>query len=222
MNKDILIVHFNTPELTSALVKSINKFTPGCNINIFDNSDSRPFPETPGVTIWDNTNGQLLDFESILDKYPDKLSTRNNYASSKHMMSVDYMFDVLTGGFVLMDSDILLKKDISLFFNPDVICSGHVMVRPCCPPKLAPFICGINVPICKQCGIHYFDENRSWRLNNNVQYDTGGSFLEDCKNTNFDIQYVDIWDYIIHLWRGSWRDDNEWMVWLKRYEYLYN
>jgi len=33
---NILIIHYNTPKLTEALIKTINKFVVDCNIYIFD------------------------------------------------------------------------------------------------------------------------------------------------------------------------------------------
>ena len=36
---DIAIVHYNTPELTGALVQSIRKWMPAAHITIFENSD---------------------------------------------------------------------------------------------------------------------------------------------------------------------------------------
>ena len=65
---NILIVHYNTPFLTKCLVKSINKFTPGANIYIFDNSNVAPFDSSflDNVTILDNTRGQYIDFDRCI------------------------------------------------------------------------------------------------------------------------------------------------------------
>ena len=81
MNKNILIVHYNTPELTTATVLSIRKHTPGCRIIIFDNSNMRPFPAMEGVEIIDNTRRQVIDFDKWLAGYPDKLTTAANWAA---------------------------------------------------------------------------------------------------------------------------------------------
>ena len=44
MKKQVAIVHYNTPELTEALVKSIRKHGgEEYQVVIFDNSDERPF-----------------------------------------------------------------------------------------------------------------------------------------------------------------------------------
>ena len=64
---NILIVHYNTPYLTSYLVKSIKKYTPSARIYIFDNSDKQPFvSEYEDITIFDNTKGDYIDFDEFL------------------------------------------------------------------------------------------------------------------------------------------------------------
>ena len=73
---NILIVHFNTPNLTECLVKSINKFSPDSNIYIFDNSDKLPFTaKFDNVTIFDNTKGEIIDFDKWLEKYPNRFKS---------------------------------------------------------------------------------------------------------------------------------------------------
>ena len=63
MKKNIVIVHYNTPLLTSCLVRSINRFVENAVIYIFDNSDKYPFTaEFDNVTIIDNTKGQIINF----------------------------------------------------------------------------------------------------------------------------------------------------------------
>ena len=72
--KTVAIIHFNTPELTEAAIKSIRKQGgEKYRIVVFDNSDTRPF-EKPmrGVEVIDNTKGQIIDFEMELDKFPYK------------------------------------------------------------------------------------------------------------------------------------------------------
>ncbi len=87
------IVHYNTPELTEAAIKSLWKQTGNrYEVTLLDNSDRRPFTaKMDGVTVIDNTKGQVIDFEKELEKYPDKcwaLAHKSNYGSAKHMMSV--------------------------------------------------------------------------------------------------------------------------------------
>ena len=52
---NVLIVNYNTTNLTTACVKSIIKSTPDVKIYIFDNSDKEPFEcNYSNVTILDN------------------------------------------------------------------------------------------------------------------------------------------------------------------------
>jgi GT2 family glycosyltransferase len=61
---NIMIVNFNTQILTDICIQSINKHTKNTNIYVFDNSDKQPFINTFGnVTVLDNTNGQIINFE---------------------------------------------------------------------------------------------------------------------------------------------------------------
>lgn len=84
---NILIVHYNTPYLTSYLVKSIKKYTPSARIYIFDNSDKQPFvSEYEDITIFDNTKGDYIDFDEFLSKYPNRTNSPgkyNDYGSAK-------------------------------------------------------------------------------------------------------------------------------------------
>ena len=43
MNKNVAIVHYNTPELTEAAIRSLWKNTPDAAVTVFDNSDRRRF-----------------------------------------------------------------------------------------------------------------------------------------------------------------------------------
>ena len=64
MNKNIVIIHYNTPHLTECLVRSINMFMDNAIIYIFDNSDKYPFTaEFDNVTVFDNTKGQIINFD---------------------------------------------------------------------------------------------------------------------------------------------------------------
>lgn len=192
--KTIAIIHFNTPELTEALVKSIRKWcAENYVIVILDNSDARPFTKKiRGVTVIDNTKQQLVNFDEELGKYPDKcfdLAYKGNFASVKHMMSVQYLMDeVLTDGFILMDSDILLKKDIGFLWDEKYAASGRIVWykgRRAEADRLLPYCCYLNVPMLRKAGIRFYTPERCWGLqpggtaNPNNLYDTGASLLED-------------------------------------------
>lgn len=225
--RNIAIVHYNTPELTTATVKSIFKHSPGCSITVFDNSDRRPFPQLDGVRIIDNTKGQLVDFDKMLDKYPDKIPTACNWGSEKHIASVDYLFDVLPGGFLLMDSDILLRKDISSFFDDSVAWVGTVERIPRFrfqAQRLYPFLLWINVPMCKENGVRFFHEGMVYKMSytGRPYYDTGGSFYKDCLDAGLPSREVYIFDYMEHLGGASCGNGNDTeKIWLEIFRALY-
>ena len=115
---NILTVHFNTPRLTEALVRSINKHTQGCKVYVFDNSDKHPFTEHfPNVEVIDNTKGQVIDFDKMLDEYLYKVGTVNKWGSAKHCKSVDVCMDIIPEGFILIDSDMLVFNDLSPWWD---------------------------------------------------------------------------------------------------------
>lgn len=222
MKKNVCIVHYNTPVLTEAVIKSIRKHTPDVHITIFDNSDRYPFRKTDDVDVIDNTSGQIIDFVAFLDSYHGKMdSTCNDWGSVKHCVSVDYLFSRFPDGFVLMDSDALLKKDISSLFDESVAYIGEEFVNPkdkiMLVPRLLPFLCWINVKMCKKYGISYFDDRRSWKLRYGGPeswYDTGASFLEDCKKANLPFRNISLKDYIEHFIGASYKG-KPWRMWLE-------
>ena len=227
MEKNVCIVHFNTPMLTRATIRSIWKNTPDCKITVFDNSDKYPFGRMEGVNVIDNTFGQIINFERFLRNYPNKMHTYNNWGSAKHTYTIDYLFNLFHDGFVLADSDILVKQDISDFFDESAIFSGKIYSNPAMRtrfvPRLLPFLCWINVPMCREAGVRYFDGKRSWKLYPTIYkmwYDTGASFLEDALATGKPYKEIDIDNYMIHLGSGSCgKKDHK--AWLEENKELY-
>jgi len=214
MNKNVCIIHYNTPVLTAHLVKSINKHTPGTKIYIFDNSDKTPFLNSfNNVTVFDNTRGQIINFDQWLKKYPNKEKSggkANNWGSAKHAYSVEKCMELIKEPFVLFDSDVLVKKDFSILFDEIVCYKGEVIYQPGTNKRIKrvlPFICFINTPMCKTKGIHYFDENYMHGLRfkgNSDNYDTGGALYiltEQKKGLHREIKAA---DYIVHYGNGSW------------------
>jgi len=209
--RNVAVVHYNTPELTEAAIKSLMKHTHGCHVYVFDNSDKKPFTaKIPNVEVIDNTNGQIIDFEAELAKYPDKWerdTKKSNYGSAKHSMSVDKLMDIVPTGFVLIDSDVLIKEDISRFWDKKVSCLGAEEVKHDVP-LLMPFLCYLNVPMLREKGIRYYNGEKMWALSNiepNQHYDTGAWLLEEARRNDLPIEYVNIWQYVIHFGHGSWR-----------------
>lgn len=223
--KDVAIVHYNTPELTVAAIQSLWKHTPDCNVTVFDNSDKRPFPGMEGVRIIDNTKGQLIDFEKMLARYPNKIPTTSNWGSEKHIASIDLLFSYFPDGFLLLDSDVLVKQDVSCFFNPDAAWVGEVQRIPKYRShsiRLLPMILWINVPMCNEHGIRFWHEGMVFKMSytGTLYYDTGGSFYFDCLEAKLPGKEIRMADYIEHLGHASFEGSN-WRGWLEHNKNLY-
>ena len=223
---NVAIVHYNTPELTEAAIKSLNKCTPGCRVTVFDNSDENPFVNTfQNVSVIDNTKGQVVDFDEMLSHYPERQDddrNKSNFGSAKHTRSVDALMDLLPDGFILMDSDVLVSKDIRNMLSVDAAVAGTYQLKEGVG-LVQPFLCWINVPILKASGVRYFNGDKMWALSNkypNNRYDTGAWLFEELKTKGLYWRQMNIWQYIIHLGHGSWRDKNI-RKWLNEHKNLY-
>ena len=238
--KTAAIVHYNTPELTQATILSLRKHGGmSWRVVVFDNSDKRPFTTTlEGVEIIDNTKGQIIDFEQELAKYPNRqnrFAKVSDYGSVKHMLSVQYLWSVLPDGFVLMDSDILLTRDINFLWNEQFAACGKVEwfernSNSKEKNRLCPFLCYMNVSKLTANGARYFDPQRSWwLLPGDVPgnwYDTGASLLEDIIKTKPALvarNYKDLDKCFIHYRSASWRFTNpdEHNKWLEQHRSLW-
>ena len=231
------IVHYNTPKMTECLIKSINKFTPDCLIYVFDNSDKQPFTyRQPNITIFDNTKNQIIDFDKLLEKYPARLSNiskQNNYASFRHCISVDKCFDLINDNFILLDSDVLIKRDISYIFDDDFIFCGDIQYNaPTADgrnskPRVIPYCCFINVNRCKELSIRYFNENYMRGIveqaTDNNLYDTGAWFYE--ATSKYTYKTINIEQFIVHFRSASFighTTQENIDSWLDKYKYLYD
>ena len=237
--RNVAIVHYNTPELTEATILSLRKHG-GMDYTVYvlDNSDRRPFcKRMDGVTIIDNTKGQVIDFDEELAKYPDRvehIGKTNNFGSVKHMMSVQKLWELIPDGFLLMDSDILIQQDVDFMFMEDQCTVGHVQdpqpYNPYGTPRLLPLLLWINVPLCKKGGAKFFDPNRSWGLLPDEHargnwYDTGAAFYEDIRTKKPGLYglSIDIRPLMLHYMCGSWKR-NDLVVqqgWLNDHRYLW-
>lgn len=208
---NICIIHYNTPEMTECLIKSINKSISNVKIYIFDNSDRKPFIYRQENLIYlDNTKGEYINFNNELSKY--KLLAHgtaylNNYISAKHCLSVQKCIDLINENFILLDSDVLIKKDISKIIDNDSVFVGSVEFKENSKPRVLPYMLFINVKLCERYNIKFFNPNFMHGLTNSEsnKYDTGAYFFEACKeyhNTEIDIE-----EYIVHYKAGSWLED---------------
>lgn len=217
---DILTVHYNTPEMMECMIRSLNKHT-SCTIHIFDNSDEDPFDNKfDNVEVIDNTKGQIVDFDEWLEQFPERKSTpRSNYGSVKHTLSIEKCFDLIPGGFILMDSDVLVKKDISPFWDTSKAWVGEPLfenhVKKAWVMRLLPFLCYVNVPMLRKYGIRYMNTDWLWHLwpkDPNRYYDTGAWFFKDCIEKGAPGRIEKITEYIEHYSHGSHAFRNETLI----------
>lgn len=207
---NILTVHYNTPILIDVLVRSVRKYT-DCPVYVFDNSDEEPFKKKiEGVEVIDNTKGQIFDFEALLSQYPERRAGLfSSFGSAMHAKSVDACFDILTDGFILMDSDILIKKDFTWMWDETCAWSGEMKddgPKDAYVTRLLPFLCYINVPMCREHGVRYFNGEWMWNLTRkkpNVFYDTGAWFMRDTLEKGLPHKDFVIGEYIEHFSHGS-------------------
>lgn len=220
---EVAIVHYNTPELTEAAIRSLEKCTPGCHVTIFDNSDKRPFTKRmPNVKVIKNTKGQHIDFEKWLAEFPNKdKDNTNNYGSAKHTYSIQWLIDHADKPFILLDSDVLIKEDLKPLWNTDVAFVARVSTNTKKYGveiyRATPFVCFINVPMIKEAGVKYFNPEYMWDLSDkmpNKRYDTGAWFLRDCKEHNLPYEKADTISMALHLRHSSW-EDKDWKQWLE-------
>lgn len=231
MKKNILIIHYNTPYLTECLVRSINLFVKDAIIYIFDNSNEKPFTaKFDNLTVFDNTKGQIINFDKWLENYPNRKmpgGRLNKWGSAKHCYSVEKCMELIDDGFILLDSDVLLKRDISNLIDDKTIFTGEVVTQPNSSVKrVLPFICYINVKMCKEKGVHYLDDNYMhglWKNGVADRYDTGGGFYMGAKD--YPSRPISYSEYVVHFGHGSWNaigkknqyTAEEWLKMFRRY-----
>lgn len=233
MKKNIVIIHYNTPYLTECLVKSINLFMKDAVIYIFDNSDKDPFTaKFDNITIIDNTKGQIIDFDKWLEKYPRRTKSGgrvNKWGSAKHCYTVEKCMEIIDDNFILLDSDTLIKRDLSELFDESYIYIAETSLQPHSTiNRILPYMCYINVKMCKENNVHFFDDDYMHGLANDVNnkhsdwYDTGSGFYIHASKYNHKDIKLD--NYIEHYGHGSWKKmgfryvltPEEWLIKNKR------
>lgn len=195
----VYIVNFNTTKLTNDCIKSIiaKLKSVDYNIVVFDNSTTIPFvcdaENKHKVTVLDNTNGDIIDFESVLKdsvdfdiyKYYQHLDT-SRHGTLKHSYTIDYILKTTPADKILLfDSDTILLKDVD-FISDDIITAANVVE--CANgivKRFTPFIQYFNVEMIRKNSLSYFDKNRIMFGNNSIMkyyfhYDTGAAFFENC------------------------------------------
>ena len=212
---NVLVVHHNTPNMMEHLLMSLDLYVPEYHAYIFDNSNQKPYTNPnnrSNITYFDNTKGQIIDFNSEWEKYPGRLPA---IVSPYHCLSVDKCMDLIDDNFILLDSDVLLKKDISELWDETQIFVGEIQEShpggwPAPQIRVLPFVCFINNKKCKELGIRYFDPNHMLQLYPDSDprgrlFDTGAAFYRYIKI--FDLPYKEILhqDYVAHYGAASYR-----------------
>ena len=216
----VCIVHYNTPELTMAAIRSLWKHTPGVYIIVFDNSDQRPFDyRMPNVEVIDNTLSQIINFDKWLQGFPDKQPINNAYASAKHCYTVQWLINHRRRPFMLMDSDVLIRQDIAPLFDERYAYVGEEKLhrsRFGNVMRVLPFLCYIDVPTLKRNGISFYNPQKMFALSAvrpDTAYDTGCWFYEDCHAHRVPVRNISIDPYALHFGHGSWKekDCHQWL-----------
>lgn len=219
---EVLTVSYNTPNFTEAAIRSVLHHTPNCHVTVFENSDSKPWDgDRKNVTVIDNTHGQIVHFRKMLESYPRKIHNPNDWGSAKHCKSVDCCMDILPQGFILIDSDIIVKRDLTPLWDESVAWVGtkerDVLKNRYPIFRVLPMLCYINVPMCREHGVRYFDGSRCWKLTDRIPerwYDTGASFYYD--TAGLPHKEININDYMVHYGNGSWKQKEAPTEWIKR------
>lgn len=209
--KNVVIINFNTQDLTDACIKSLNKHTPGTNVFVFDNSTKTPFVNTfDNVSVIDNTQGQIVDFANfgkLFKLNPNSGAKLNNYGSAKHAYSIQKCCELIEDGFVLLDSDVIIKRDISNLFDFSKLYVAETYTQTNSIKRVLPYICFINTKMMKDNGLSYFHKDYIHGLlsKSGDSYDTGGYlYLLGKKFPHTDIK-TNI--YITHFAGGSWETE---------------
>ena len=212
---NVLIVHHNTPNMMEHLLKSLDMHVSEYHAYIFDNSNQKPYTNPnnrSNITYFDNTKGEIVDFQSEWEKYPSRMPY---IVSPYHCLSVDKCMDLIDDNFILLDSDVLLKKDISDLWDENYTFVGEVQKSysyRCQVPafRALPFVCFINNKKCKELGIRYFDPNHMLQLYPDTDprgrlFDTGAAFYRYIKIFNLPYREILHGDYVTHYGAASYR-----------------
>ena len=217
-NVDIYITNFNTTELVNLLIRSIIKNVKSLRYRIIvvDNSTLKKFSldesinlEGHSVQILDNTEKKLFDTDMFVEKY-SKVDSKNNYASFRHAIAIQWILDTAENDVVLLDSDVVIKRDIDFIDEKYVTVadtgSNDFKVR------FLPFIQYFNIKKIQGFHLKYLDIDRMHggrNAANSKKYDTGASFYEDIIQRKIAYKTINHNVYVDHLKGGSWLGKNK-------------
>ena len=153
-------------------------------------------------------------FDKWLEKYPNRFRSNgksNKWGSAKHCYSVEKCIQIINENFILLDSDILIKRDVSSLWDETKMYVGEVINQPKSSIKrILPYICFLNVKMMKEHNVHYFDQEYMHGLKYTVDgdmYDTGAGFYLAAKK--YPSKQIKTDEYAIHYSGGSWAKEKE-------------
>ena len=228
-NTTIAICNYNTTELTNACILSIKKNVKSISykIVILDNSDKEKFLLTKkddNIKVIDNTQGQFINFKSIINQFGKAFD--ETYGSLKHAYSIQFLINICkTQYLILLDSDVIVKKDFDFSCYNDCISVFDIGQRKTYKARALPFIQLFNIELIKKHKLKYFDPNRirgGLSSKNSAPYDTGASFYEDILKLKLKYKKIDFTDYIFHLRSASFLNAHK-TAFISRYkQFLYD
>lgn len=209
----------NNPELVDALIKSVVKNSPSIKkIVVFDNSPKIPFVLSReygiNVEVIDNTKGRILNGNMY-----SKLG-----GSVNHTCAIQWIIDNYRRDFVLLDSDTIVKKDLSEIADTRYAAVGKLhRNRFTFITRLAPFCLYINSPLIIDNGIKFFDADFMAGISKGIegQFDTGGAFLKNIRESCLEFLEIDDSEYIFHMGHASWKSGNDVESFLETYKNWY-
>jgi hypothetical protein len=148
------------------------------------------------------------------------------------MMTVDKLFDLLPDGFILVESDVLLRENPQALWREEYSFCAYVQRQQRGNKfgmgRILPMLCYLNVPKFKAEGVRYFDPSRAWMLypdenDRRNWYDTGASLLEDvlAHRPRLKGLHVDIRPMVEHLGGASYRTLKGQAEWLSKHASLW-
>jgi len=209
------IVHYNTPELTTALCASVIKNDSDAKIYLLENSDKRKFENVfENVTVLDNSTHELIKYEELYDeaaKYftpweKDVHFSKKTWGTLQHTKAVQWFIDTYSEEFILLDSDVLVKKPLFEIIDNSKCASCELYFNGSKLVRVLPFLIYFNPKKLKEVGLNFFDITRINACK--IEHDTGGSFGIDLLKNKINYKPIKVADYIVHFGNGSFRGNN--------------
>lgn len=205
---NVLIVNHNTELLVNALILNLENYGT-FNIFIVDNSDGecmRVVETKHTIHFIDNTDDSYINYREEFEKVNTNKSLDCG-GSFIHACTIQKFYDSTEEPFLLLDSDVILRKNPSEFIDTECLYSGEKSHN-----RIMPMVLYINTPKCKSKGIRFFDGRTICPIE---PVDTGYVFFKDCEGKGPSKNFR-ILDVASHLGGSSYK-----MFCLPNYETVY-